>query len=147
MPLDYDDWLNLRTFAQTAPLEEVKAALSEFWGELKFRKKRSLQDSVGESLLQFAGQYEDLELHEKQDLQAKDIATLYSKTISSISPRIVVQGGPRYLQVERTVNWIRTLLFSGLRSAVLWDQLGGSRWSLMFGRKQMASEAENLLRG
>ncbi len=115
--------------------------------ERKFRNKRALQDSVGESLEQFAKQYGELELHERQDKQAKDIASLYQETISSISPRIIVQGGPRYLQAERTVNWIRTLLFCGLRSAVLWDQLGGSRWSLMFGRKQMAAEAEDLLRG
>lgn len=128
-------------------LDSLRYAVGLLQIERKFRKRRSLQDRVGESLLQFAKQYSDLELHERQDNQAKDIASLYRKTISSISPRIIVQGGPRYLQVERTINWIRTLLFSGLRSAVLWDQLGGSRWSLILGRKQMAREAEDLLRG
>ena len=128
-------------------LDSLRYAVGLLQIERKFRKRKSLQDSVGESLLKFAKQYGDLELHERQDCQAKDIASLYSETISSISPRIIVQGGPRYLQVERTVNWIRTLLFSGLRSAVLWDQLGGNRWSLMFGRKQLARDAQDLLRG
>jgi len=72
---------------------------------------------------------------------------LYSKTISTISPRIVVNGKPQYLQVDRTVNWIRTLLFAGLRSAVLWRQLGGGRFSLMFGRKKMLEQAQTLLPG
>ncbi len=115
--------------------------------ERKFRRKNALQDKVGKALLDLSGQYDELELHEKQDLQAEGIARLYSETISSISPRIVVNGRPQYLQAVRTVNWIRTLLFCGLRSAVLWHQLGGGRWNLMFGRKQLLSEARSLLRG
>jgi len=89
----------------------------------------------------------ELEEHERHDLQAERIAGLYSKTISTISPRIVVNGRPQHLQVQRTVNWIRALLFSGLRSAVLWRQLGGGRFSLMFGRKKMLEQAQTLLPG
>jgi len=58
-----------------------------------------------------------------------------------------VHGKPQFLQSERTVSWIRTLLFAGLRSAHLWEQLGGSRWRLMFGRQQILQEAEQLLTG
>ena len=36
---------------------------------------------------------------------------------------------------------------SGLRSAVLWDQLGGGRFELMFGRKRILNEASELLYG
>jgi high frequency lysogenization protein len=64
-----------------------------------------------------------------------------------LSPRIVINGRPQFLQVDRTVNWIRTLLFSGLRSAVLWRQMGGGRFSLMFGRKKMLEQAQTLLPG
>ena len=85
------------------------------------------------------------EIHEIKDLQAKEIAALYTQTISTLSPRIVVNGRPQHLQVDRTVHWIRTLLFASLRSAVLWRQLGGGRFSLMFGRKKMLEEAQTLL--
>ncbi len=128
-------------------LDSLRYAIGLLQIERKFRKNNAMQDQVGNSLLQLSDQHDELELHERQDLQAEAIATLYSETISSISPRIVVNGNPQYLNTARTVNWIRTLLFSGLRSAVLWHQLGGRRWSLMFGRKQILSEAEALSRG
>ena len=114
--------------------------------ERKFRKKGSMQDEVGKTLKELSNEFAELEEHERQDLQAGAIAELYSQTISTLSPRIVVNGRPQYLNTDRTVNWIRTLLFSGLRSAVLWHQLGGGRWSLMFGRKQILAEAEALLK-
>jgi high frequency lysogenization protein len=120
--------------------------------ESRFRKDASVQNKVGEELLRIAqidGSEDNLELeeHERLDLQAEHIATLYSNTISKMTPRIVVNGKPQHLQVPRTVNWIRTLLFSGLRSAVLWRQMGGGRFSLMFGRKKMLEEAQTLLPG
>jgi high frequency lysogenization protein len=34
---------------------------------------------------------------------------------------------------------------AGLRSATLWNQLGGGRFELMFGRKKIIREAESLL--
>lgn len=131
---------------ESAHLDSLRYAVGLLQIERKFRKKNSMQDKVGNALIELSHQHEELELHEKQDLQAKAIATLYCETVSSISPRIVVKGNPQYLNSARTVDWIRTLLFSGLRSAVLWHQLGGSRWSLMFGRKQILSEAEALFR-
>jgi high frequency lysogenization protein len=70
---------------------------------------------------------------------------LYSATISKISPRIVVNGKPQFLQNQRTVDWVRTLLLTGLRSATLWSQLGGGRFELMFGRKKIMREAQSLL--
>ena len=80
-----------------------------------------------------------------EDLQAHEISGLYSETISHIAPRIVVNGKPQYLKNERTTDWIRTLLLAGLRSAMLWNQLGGGRFELMFGRKKIMQEAESLL--
>ena len=57
----------------------------------------------------------------------------------------MVNGKPQYLKNERTVDWVRTLLMAGLRSATLWNQLGGGRFELMFGRKKIIREAESLL--
>jgi len=115
--------------------------------EKKFRRDAPLQEKVGNRLLEISRVGQELELHEREDLQARDISSLYSETISHISPRIVVNGKPQYLKSERTVDWIRTLLLAGLRSAMLWCQLGGGRFELMFGRKKIMREAESLLMG
>ena len=162
----YGDPSRLRLGAQTLisilqgdrrHMESLGYAVSIMQVENNFRKKLQMQSHIGSQLIELAGNktagdelaLEDhlLEEHEFKDLQAKKIAALYSETISTLSPRIVVNGRPQHLQVDRTVNWIRTLLFSGLRSAVLWRQMGGGRFSLMFGRKKMLEQAQTLLPG
>lgn len=128
-------------------LESLGYAVSIMQLETRFRKKSGMQAHVGSELQAIACIDDDLEGYERCDLQAEQIAALYGKTISTITPRIVVNGRPQYLQVPRTVNWIRTLLFAGLRSAVLWRQMGGGRFSLMFGRKKMLEQAQTILPG
>jgi len=115
--------------------------------EKKFRRSGKLQDAVGKQLQEISGEGLDFEQHEREDLQAHDISELYSNTVSKLSPRIVVNGKPQYLKNDRTVDWVRTLLMAGLRSATLWNQLGGGRFELMFGRKKIIQEAELLLMG
>jgi len=128
-------------------MESLGYAVSIMQLESNFRKKRKMQTHIGAELQPIAEIDDGTEIHEIKDLQAKKIAELYTNTISTLSPRIVVNGRPQHLQVDRTVNWIRTLLFASLRSAVLWRQLGGGRFSLMFGRKKMMEEAQSLLPG
>jgi high frequency lysogenization protein len=113
--------------------------------EKKFRRAGSIQEKVGNRLLEISGIGAELSQHEREDLQAQEISSLYSDTISQMSPRIVVNGKPQYLRNERTVDWVRTLLLAGLRSAILWNQMGGGRFELMFGRKKIIQEAESLL--
>jgi high frequency lysogenization protein len=115
--------------------------------EKKFRRAGSIQEQVGNRLKEISQVGPELEQHEREDLQAHDISSLYSDTISHMSPRIVVNGKPQYLKNERTVDWVRTLLLAGLRSAILWSQMGGGRFELMFGRKKIMREAESLLMG
>jgi len=128
-------------------MESLGYAVSIMQVENNFRRKSNMQAQIGSELQLITTVDEELELHEIKDLQAEKVADLYTRTISTISPRVVVNGRPQYLQVDRTVNWIRTLLFAGLRSAVLWKQMGGGRFSLMFGRKKMLEEARTLLPG
>ncbi|MFC1696367.1 DUF489 family protein, partial [Pseudomonadota bacterium] len=113
--------------------------------EKKFRRADKIQQEVGRQLENISRIGADLEQHEREDLQAHDISLLYSNTISKLSPRIVVNGKPQFLKNERTVDWVRTLLLAGLRSAILWNQLGGGRFELMFGRKNLIREAESLM--
>jgi len=125
--------------------EVLRYAIGLLQIERRFVKSRRLQDTIGQRLEQIAGSGAALEEHEREDQQAHEVALLYAETISNLSPRIVVSGKPQYLKSDRTVDWVRTLLLAGLRSAVLWDQLGGGRLELMFGRKKILQEAQSLL--
>lgn len=128
-------------------MESLGYAVSIMQVENNFRRKAAMQSDIGQELQSITTIDDGLELHEIKDLQAEKIADLYTRTISTISPRIVINGRPQFLQVDRTVHWIRTLLFAGLRSAVLWRQMGGGRFNLMFGRKKMLEQAQTLLPG
>jgi high frequency lysogenization protein len=75
-----------------------------------------------------------------------NLADLYSDTISTFRFRIHVRGEATYLQQQRIANQVRTLLFSGIRSTMLWHQVGGRRWHIIVYRKHLLSHAENLLR-
>ena len=125
--------------------DSLRYAVGLLQVEKKFRRAGKLQDEVGRRLQDISTDGVELDQHEREDLQAHDISELYSNTISKLSPRIVVNGKPPYLKNDRTVDWVRTLLMAGLRSATLWHQLGGGRFELMFGRKKIIREAESLL--
>jgi len=74
------------------------------------------------------------------------LADLYSRTISQLKPRVMVQGDPRFLQIPDNQNRIRALLLAGIRSAWLWRQIGGSRWKILLGKKQLLTAARDYLR-
>ncbi|MDH3220033.1 MAG: high frequency lysogenization protein HflD [Gammaproteobacteria bacterium] len=71
---------------------------------------------------------------------------LYQDTISHLNPRIMVRGDQSYLLNDATAAKIRTLLLAGIRSAVLWRQLGGNNWKLFLRRKKYLALARQLSR-
>ena len=73
------------------------------------------------------------------------LARLYVDNISSLQPRIVVEGNPQFLQHAPRVEQVRALLLAAIRAAVLWEQLGGTQWRLLFRRRQYAMLARGLL--
>ena len=44
-----------------------------------------------------------------------------------------------------TSDRIRTLLLAGIRSAMLWRQLGGNKWQIIFGRGEIERQSRVLL--
>ena len=66
--------------------------------------------------------------------------SLYEDTISTFNRRIKVMGDITYLQQPSAAAQIRTLLLTGIRSAMLWYQLGGRRWQLIFKRKKLLAD-------
>jgi high frequency lysogenization protein len=70
---------------------------------------------------------------------------LYQDCISGLSPRIIVRGEQNYLRNDDNAAKVRVLLLAGIRAAVLWQQLGGNRWSLFWSRKKYVATARKFL--
>ncbi|VFP80734.1 high frequency lysogenization protein HflD [Candidatus Erwinia haradaeae] len=74
------------------------------------------------------------------------IAEIYVDIISPLGLRIQVRGSAEILKNINIQNKVRAMLLSGIRSAVLWKQVGGSRWQLMFFRNRLMNEAQLILK-
>jgi high frequency lysogenization protein len=70
------------------------------------------------------------------------LADLYTNTISTLPPRVIVKGEHGHLSNPANANRVRALLLAALRSAILWRQCGGNRWQLLFQRKNIIAAAE-----
>jgi high frequency lysogenization protein len=73
------------------------------------------------------------------------LGQLYKDTISTLGTRVMVTGEQPHLDNELNANKVRALLLAGIRSAVLWQQCGGSRWQILFNRKKYLNACEQLL--
>lgn len=60
----------------------------------------------------------------------------YSEILGELSFRIQIIGKKIVLNDPTRLAKMRSLLFAGIRSVVLWQQLGGSLWKLFFYRKK-----------
>ncbi len=74
-----------------------------------------------------------------------NLADIYHGTLSTLKPRIMINGDQQHLSNSSVVNKIRALLLAGIRASLLWRQCGGSRWHLLLYRKKIQDEARNLL--
>jgi len=73
-----------------------------------------------------------------------NMADIYHSTISTLQPRIMINGDPQHLGNQTIVNKIRALLLAGIRASLLWRQCGGSRWQLLLSRQKIQNEAKRL---
>lgn len=76
---------------------------------------------------------------------ANSLSGLYQDTLSTLKFRVQVQGNMEYLTNSVISDRIRALLFSGLRAAMLWRQLGGTKWQLIFSRSEIESICKDLI--
>ncbi len=72
-------------------------------------------------------------------------ASIYSDIISPLGARIQVTGEPSILKQTVTQHKIRALLLAGIRSTVLWRQVGGKRRTIIFSRSKLVKTAQELL--
>jgi high frequency lysogenization protein len=73
------------------------------------------------------------------------LADIYMATLARLSFRLDVVGHGKYLSQSEVISKIRATLLAGVRSAVLWRQLGGSRWQLFLMRNKLLGIGKRLL--
>jgi high frequency lysogenization protein len=119
-------------------------------GMLVLRQKLMANDVMGrrirDSLARLSPLPEDVGPDLDLDEFYSRLATVYQQTISSFNFRIHVKGNAEYLKDESIANRIRALLLAGIRSAVLWYQLGGRRWHLLVYRKRIRQNVTRIRR-
>lgn len=111
--------------------------------ERKLNEKNDAMAQLGDRITMVNRQIEHFDLFDEQMIS--NIASIYLDVISPIGPRIQVTGTPSVLQQTTNQHKVRALLLSGIRSTVLWRQVGGKRRHMIFGRKKMVEQAQILL--
>lgn len=124
-------------------VELTRYAVSVLYLERKLSKQSAMLATIGQGIEE-ANQQADYFAPTHENVIAR-LADLYQQTISQLRPRILVSGDPAILANPDNAALIRSLLFSAIRSAVLWRQAGGSRWQLLFKRRAIVTEARQLL--
>lgn len=111
--------------------------------ERRLMRRRDMLDRLAGGLRQAAEQAEYFEmLHENV---VRNLGHLYTETLSTLRPRIVVRGERTHLEDPFRAALIRSLLLAALRAVSLWRAAGGSRWNLVLGRRSLIAAAKRLL--
>lgn len=124
-------------------IEITQYVISLMLLERKLARRPEMLDEIEKRLKDIEAQLDFFALNHPNTF-AK-LGQLYKDTISTIGPKIIVSGEQPYLSNETNASKVRALLLAGIRSAVLWQQCGGSRWQLLFGRRAYERECERIL--
>ncbi|WKE67241.1 high frequency lysogenization protein HflD [Gallaecimonas kandeliae] len=112
--------------------------------ERRLAKRRDVLALMGERINQVKRQVSHYGLEDEKVLG--NLADIYVELISPLGARIQVAGSPIHLQQGLNQAKVRAALLAGIRALVLWRQLGGSRWQLLFKRRALVDEARQALR-
>ncbi|NOQ64679.1 MAG: high frequency lysogenization protein HflD [Methyloprofundus sp.] len=123
--------------------EQARYSASLVFLESKFSEKPDMQTQVHNKIERAQKQSEHFGVMHENVIAS--LADIYHSTLSTIEPRIMVNGDQTYLASPVVINKIRALLLAGIRSAMLWKQCGGSRWRFLFFRRKLQLEADFLL--
>lgn len=112
--------------------------------ERRLANKRNQLSLLGERIEQCQRQLAHYEID--SDTLIASLASIYSDLLSPLGTPIQVAGEPERLKQTSNQHKIRALLLAGIRSSVLWRQVGGKRRNILFGRSKLVACAEQLLK-
>lgn len=100
--------------------------------------------AIGERIDNIKRQTSMMSIFENQMIA--NLASIYKDNVSPLPHKIQVAGDPASLKQQSIQDKVRALLLGGIRSAVLWRQLGGKRRNIIFQRGKILQSAENTLK-
>ncbi len=127
---------------QNRNIDITRYAITLIHLQKKLEKNPAMMDDISTRLETVKSQLDYFDLSHTNTI-AK-LADIYKTTISTILPKIMIEGEQVYLSNTNNSDKIRALLLAGIRSAVLWRQTGGSRLQLLFSRKKYLISAKKL---
>jgi len=134
---------NQLTGLKIANPEQARYAASLVFLENQLSKQPALLKTIFTGIERAQTQSEHFGLLHENVLA--NLGEIYKTTISTLQPRIMVNGEQEYLSRPDIANKIRACLLAGIRSAILWKQCGGTRWKFLFYRKKIQAELQKLL--
>ncbi len=133
----------IRGSKEPRDIELAKYAVALLYLEGKLKRDRDMLRRLREGIDHAAQQSAHFDRLHANVLAS--LADTYLTTLSTLKPRILVNGEHVHLSNQDNANRIRALLLAGVRSLVLWRQCGGRRWQLIFRQKAIGREAARLL--
>lgn len=127
---------------QNRNIDITRYAITLIHLQKKLEKNPAMMDDISTRLETVKSQLDYFDLSHTNTM-AK-LADIYKTTISTMLPKIMIEGEQVYLSNNNNADKIRALLLAGIRSAVLWRQTGGSRLQLLFSRKKYLASARTL---
>lgn len=123
-------------------LELSRYAVMSFYLARRLSHHRTMLDAIGSCIEAARGQAGVLgEAHPEVIDQ---LGVCYQQTISTLRPRIIVNGQPAILSDPNNQRCIRALLLAAIRAAVLWRQCGGGRLTLFLQRRKLLQSLQRL---
>lgn len=134
-----------RQFAGSAgrDLELTRHVIALLALERKLAKRPEMLERISEGLSLASERLQHFPMLHPNILA--QLAEIYTDTISRIPPRIMIRGDALHLQNPDNQHKIRSLLLAGIRSAMLWRQVGGNRRQILFGRRRIQQTAKEML--
>lgn len=126
-----------------AGAELTRYTLSLMVLERKLHANKQATQTLGDRLSQLDRQLANFDL--ESDTIISTLAGMYVDVVSPLGPRIQVIGLSAILQNPQVQSKVRAVLLAGIRAAVLWQQVGGSRLQLMFSRHRLLKQAQNII--
>jgi high frequency lysogenization protein len=124
--------------------EQARYAASLVFLENQLSGRKDLLNAIQIGILKAQAQSEQFGvLHENV---LANLGEIYQSTISTLQPRIMVNGEQKHLSRPDIANKIRACLLAGIRSAILWKQCGGKRWKFLFFRNKIRAELQFLMK-
>ena len=133
----------LRGSKERRDIQIAKYVVSLLYLERKLTRRQDLLSAIREGIDR--AKQQAAHFGEDHPNILAGLADTYVQTISTLKPRILVNGEHIHLSNQDNANRIRTLLLAGIRALVLWRQCGGKRWQLVFGQRTMGRDTARLL--